>query len=323
MKQYGLSEMRLVVEADGWITIHGINLPTRIHECMTYAYPEGRSQTTIDTIAQLSDFRLGPHGSDREDLAVTTAIPEDADVVFLGEFQKDAKKQPLGATDRQLLVVLAPLHNEFFPLAPTITGLRAKLALVAGATRQLNRLVATKPSPWFLGPAVPAIRRSLARRKAVIERELRRLDDLARMKGRPLPDGVLESLDGQRVRLSELIDGKAALLAFWGYTCGPCRKEALLLNELYRRHRDRGFVVVAINCFGESPEMVKRYIKETGLAVPVFRDIGKLSEKYHFAGVPACYWIDRHGNIVDYDFGFEPGTKQHMKAKVKAILDSR
>ena len=65
--------------------------------------------------------------------------------------------------------------------------------------------------------------------------------------GKPAPDFGAPSLDGQRYRLSELLEGNAVtVLDCWASWCGSCRKHSRELIPLYEKYRDRGMAVVGV-----------------------------------------------------------------------------
>ena len=52
--------------------------------------------------------------------------------------------------------------------------------------------------------------------------------------GSPAPDFVLNNLQGEPVRLSEL-RGQPVLLNFWATWCGPCRQEMPTIQARYNQ----------------------------------------------------------------------------------------
>jgi AhpC/TSA family len=80
---------------------------------------------------------------------------------------------------------------------------------------------------------------------------------------KPAPDFELKTLDGERIRLSEL-RGKPVLLNFWASWCGPCRRELPGLVRIHRDLQDKGLVVLGANDAGKAP--AKKFANETNLS---------------------------------------------------------
>src|SRR5262249_39697056 len=90
--------------------------------------------------------------------------------------------------------------------------------------------------------------------------------------GAPAPDFSLPSLDGKQVRLSDY-RGKTVLIDFWSTTCDPCMVEMPHLVELYKKHKDKGFVVLAVSLDGpESRAQVSSVAHDKEMIFPVLLD---------------------------------------------------
>lgn len=59
-------------------------------------------------------------------------------------------------------------------------------------------------------------------------------------------DFSLPDADGVSHSLSELIDGKIAVLDLWASWCGGCRRHSKALIPLYDRYKDKGFTIVGV-----------------------------------------------------------------------------
>src|SRR5260370_36099384 len=64
--------------------------------------------------------------------------------------------------------------------------------------------------------------------------------------GGPAKDFQLESLDGSKIRLSDL-KGKVVMLNFWATWCAPCISEMPLFVRMYEKYRAQGFEILAVS----------------------------------------------------------------------------
>lgn len=80
--------------------------------------------------------------------------------------------------------------------------------------------------------------------------------------GEPAQNFTLNDINGKDVSLSDFKD-KVVILDFWAIRCGVCTAEMPYWQELYDKYKDRGLVVIAVNC-GESRDAVKKFVEENG-----------------------------------------------------------
>lgn len=94
--------------------------------------------------------------------------------------------------------------------------------------------------------------------------------------------------------------GKVILLNFWATWCPPCRHEMPAMERLYRRFRDRGFVVLALNQW-EAPDLVFAYTGDLDVfpSFPMLFDPqSSVSQQYGVKGLPTSFVIDRSGQVI-------------------------
>ncbi len=87
----------------------------------------------------------------------------------------------------------------------------------------------------------------------------------------PAPDFTLLTLSGAPIRLSDL-RGKVVLLNFWVTWCGSCRAEMPTVDALYRRYKDRGLEVLAVNLDAATTSKVQAFVGELGVTFRVGLD---------------------------------------------------
>ncbi len=132
----------------------------------------------------------------------------------------------------------------------------------------------------------------------------------AQLIGRPAPQVPLSLIDGTKVEWSSL-KGHMVLLDFWATWCGPCRLAMPHLNDLYKTHKDAGLQAFAVDK-EEKPELVKEYVKSSGLAVPVAMDNDSaIYQKYGGDGIPMTVIIGKDGIVMDVLVGYgESNTRR-------------
>lgn len=110
------------------------------------------------------------------------------------------------------------------------------------------------------------------------------------------PDFSLINIQGELVKLSDF-RGQPVLINFWATWCGPCRIEMPTIQDRFERHRDEGFVVLAVD-FDEPQEDVATFGEELGLTFNLLLDPGgKIQNLYRVLGYPTSYFVDSNGII--------------------------
>jgi thiol-disulfide isomerase/thioredoxin len=117
-----------------------------------------------------------------------------------------------------------------------------------------------------------------------------------RLKKTPSKDFEVAALDSRPMRLSTL-QGKVVLVNFWATWCTPCTQEMPVLEELYRKYRERGLEILAVSVDEEASRYkVERFVKEQALSFPVLYDSGAAS-LYGVNVYPTSLLIDRKGLV--------------------------
>ena len=118
------------------------------------------------------------------------------------------------------------------------------------------------------------------------------------IKGTAAPDFELTTLDGQKLRLSDL-RGKAVLLNFWATWCGPCKIEIPWLEDLQKQYAPQGLQIVGISMDDDPPAKVAQFAKDQGINYTVVMGNDKVADLYGGVdGLPETFYIGRDGKIV-------------------------
>ncbi|MCX8062743.1 MAG: TlpA family protein disulfide reductase [Anaerolineales bacterium] len=112
----------------------------------------------------------------------------------------------------------------------------------------------------------------------------------------PAPQLSLQNMEGKVVSLADY-HGQVVLVNNWATWCPPCRAEMPVLETYYQTHRQKGFVILAIEA-GDPPEEVNAFVQRYGLSFPVLLDPeGRALVAFRNQALPNTYVIDRQGRI--------------------------
>ncbi|HEY8042460.1 MAG TPA: TlpA disulfide reductase family protein [Polyangiaceae bacterium] len=100
------------------------------------------------------------------------------------------------------------------------------------------------------------------------------------------------------LRLSEL-RGRPVVLDFWATWCPPCRAEAPIVDQVSRRWRDRGVVVLGVATDTPDQGDPGAYAASHGLSYPIVHDVTSVTSRaYDVESLPTLVVISREGRIT-------------------------
>lgn len=121
--------------------------------------------------------------------------------------------------------------------------------------------------------------------------------------GRMAPDFELETLTGDRFRLSEHVGREVIVLNFFATWCGPCRAEMPELNRLASQHKGVPFTILGIDA-EEKRELVVSFVRDLPVTFPVAIDgSGEVLRKLGVESYPTTVLIGADGRIQLYQTG--------------------
>jgi len=134
--------------------------------------------------------------------------------------------------------------------------------------------------------------------------------------GNVAPDFALKDVDGRSIRLSAY-KGKVVLVEFWATWCPPCRELTPVLNRLYEKYKDKGFVILALT--PEDTDTVKDYIKDHQVKYTVVIATQKTINQYGVIGIPMSFLIDKEGKIVNKHM-YTPDFFNELSSEIEKLL---
>ena len=92
--------------------------------------------------------------------------------------------------------------------------------------------------------------------------------------------------------------GRPVVLNFWGSWCDPCKQEAPVLEETWRRYRDRGLIVLGVD-FHDVKGAARRFARENKMTYPIAYDgPGNTLSDYGVVGAPETFFVAPNGKLV-------------------------
>ena len=115
-------------------------------------------------------------------------------------------------------------------------------------------------------------------------------------------DFVAYDMNGNEVKLSDCY-GKPIVLNFWSTWCNHCKIELPLFEKAYKENPDITFIMINITA-ADDVKLVNELLEKNGYTFTVWLDENAdATEKYSVSSIPATYFIDKNGNIVNHTVG--------------------
>ena len=113
-------------------------------------------------------------------------------------------------------------------------------------------------------------------------------------------DFTLPDIKGKPVSLKTW-RGHPVIVDFWATWCPPCRKQIPELNDIYKRYRKKGLVVLGVSCDtikGDGVKAVVPFLQQFKVSYPILMGNGATIDALDLSVVPTTLFVARDGHIV-------------------------
>ena len=138
---------------------------------------------------------------------------------------------------------------------------------------------------------------------------------------RVAPSFTLPRLDGNGSISSARLKGSPLVVNFFASWCVPCREEAPLLEQTWRRYKDRGIRFLGVNVT-DTRSAARDFLRKYGITYPVVTDYSLgYAQKMKVPGLPITYFIDEDGHFLTTAAGKKVGV-QHSGTTVLGAISA-
>ena len=136
------------------------------------------------------------------------------------------------------------------------------------------------------------------------------------------PDFSLPNIEGEEIRLSEVLAGGPVIIDFWATWCKPCIKAFPELQEVLDRYSACGLRVLAVSIDGpRSSSRVRSLMASKGNTFDVLLDPAqKVARKFHVTSVPRTVLVNTDGTIAYAVTGYRPTNHEQLSVAVGRLF---
>jgi peroxiredoxin len=199
-----------------------------------------------------------------------------------------------------------------------LTAVVVAAAVIAGIG--LFTILRTEPdAPAVASTEAPSRAAGTAPARPILDEAVRELDLVRPTRLKRAEDFTVALLRGEPLKLSEQ-RGKPVMINFWATWCAPCREEMPAMERLYRRHREHGFVLLAVSVDADAA-LVRPFLEQHKLTFPVTLDSKmSLANAYGVRALPSSFLVDRDGNLAALALGPRAWDNRVAHALVEGML---
>lgn len=140
----------------------------------------------------------------------------------------------------------------------------------------------------------------------------------AELEGKPMPKLDVSDWVNGEVKPADM-KGKVVIVDFYATWCGPCMNAIPHNNQLLKKYKDKGLLIIGVCTSAQGQEQMEKVVKDRGIEYPTARDPDTKSEKvWHVQYYPTYALIDRKG--VVRVIGLQP---DHVETVVDKLLQEK
>lgn len=131
--------------------------------------------------------------------------------------------------------------------------------------------------------------------------------------GKQAEDFTLNTVQGNKVNMTQYRGGKKAVIFLWATWCPHCREELERVHDLREKIASQGIQMIFVS-LGEDKKTVQDYLKRHNYDFDVLLDEDQsLEGPYHLIGVPTLFFVNEKGVIKLEDHAFPDNYEEAFK----------
>jgi peroxiredoxin len=134
--------------------------------------------------------------------------------------------------------------------------------------------------------------------------------------GQTAPDFSLQSIDGTKYSLPELLTRGPVFVSFFKVSCPVCQFTFPFLERLYKRYGRKDVTFLGIS--QDNARATKEFADEYGVTFPMVLDAEgyPASNAYALTNVPTSFLIDTNGSVKIASMGFNKKDLETVAAEL-------